>query len=528
MKAILFYIILFFGLNLFSQEKEVKEEQKPVDLPEAIIYGTDYLNVKSGFKRSPSNIPKLSVSELDSLNSLEKIRPSVLPVSTLSTESVSPVQEKGYLQGDFGRFLTSNIDAGYVTSLEDFDLYLKGSFDQSRGHIENGEYSKINADIYSDYIADPKFFIFGGSKTRTNMRFQNFRYNNYSVEDFETRNNTQFGAGLDVDGSYEGFNFETGLNFDVMKTAGDSLDFSEQTLNGYLKFINPYNKYRVGFNVEADLRSSFGNANNFAMAEGIASYISDVFDLKLKGGYQIANYYDGVRNAIKLDARMNLKLNNSLTFRGLVSSGLERNNVFDLFQRNRFLNYDFNIDHQFNKINILANFLYHKDIDYNFSAGVNYKMFDRMLNFVNYDSSYFSPNYIDGNMLTINLDGFYNFDDINSIDFILKYNMTSTDSINKKITYIPDFESEVNYRVKFSNGLSGKVGFEFIGTRFTDIQNDVALEPIFNMNLQINYLFNKNLSIFANIENIFNQDIFIYNFYRERGVFASFGAHWKF
>ena len=179
MKVLILIILFNFGfvLNLLSQQKEVKEEQKPVDLPEAIIYGTDYLNVKSGFKRKPSNVPKLSVSELDSLNSLEKIRPSVLPVSTLPTESVTPIHEKGYVQADVGSFITSNIEAGYVASIEDFDLYLKGNFDQSRGHIANGEYTKLNADFYSDYIADPKFFIFGGSKTRTNMRFQNFRYN---------------------------------------------------------------------------------------------------------------------------------------------------------------------------------------------------------------------------------------------------------------------------------------------------------------------------------------------------------------
>jgi hypothetical protein len=514
--------------ELYSQKAEPKEEQKPVDLPEAIIYGTDYLNVKSGVKRNPSNVPKLSVSELDSLNSLEKIRPSVLPVSNLPTESVSQIQEKGYIQADLGRFLTSNIEAGYVASIDDFDLYLKGNFDQSRGHIANGEYTKLNANVFSDYIADPKFFIFGGSKTRSNVRFQNFRYNNYAVEDFETRNNTQFGAGLDVDGHYEGFNFKTGANFDVMKTAGDSLDFSEQALNGYLQVINPYNKYRIGFNVEADLRSSFGNANNYALAEGIASYISDVFDLKLRGGYQIANYYDGLRNALKLDARMNFKMTKSLTFRGVASSGLERNTALNLFQRNRFLNYEFNLDHQYNKINIMANFLYHNDIDYNFSAGVNYRMFDRMLNFVNFDSSYFSPNYLNGNMLTFNLDGFYNINQINSLDFVFKYNVTSTDSIGKNLTYIPDFESELNYRLKFENGFSAKIGFEFLGTRYADILNEVALDPIFNMNLQINYLFDKNLSIFANVENIFNQDIYLYNFYRERGVFATVGVHWKF
>lgn len=527
MKAI-FIILIFSFTSLFSQEKETKEEQKPVDLPEAIIYGNDFLNVKSGFKRNPSNVPKLSASELDSLNSLEKIRPSVLPVSRLPYQSVVPIDEKGYVEASIGRFISTNVDAGYVTDFNDFDLYLKGTYDQSRGFIDNAEYSKINAQLFSDYIADEKFFIFGGSKTRTNLKFQNYRYNNYAVQDFETRNNLDLGMGLDVDGHYEGFNFETGAAFNVMKTTGDSLDFSEQTLNGYFQLINPYNKYRIGFNVEADLRSSFGNSNNYALAEGIASYISEGFDLKLRGGYQIASYYDGVRNALKLEARINAKLSQSLTMRGSFLSGLERQTVDNLFNMNRFLNYDFDIDHQYNKLNIAANILFHPDIDYNFSMGVNYKLADRVLNFVNMDSSYFSSNYIDASILNLYFDGFYNFDDVHSIDLVLKYNITSTDSIKKKLTYVPDFENELNYRIKLNNGLSAKVGFEFVGTRYVDLLNIDELDPYFNMNFDINYLINKNLSIFAKVENLFNQDIFIYNYYRERSLFASMGFHWKF
>jgi hypothetical protein len=527
MKVVLLVIILCFS-SLFSQQKETKEEQKPVDLPEAIIYGNDFLNVKSGFKRNPSNVPKLSASELDSLNSLEKIRPSVLPVSKLPFQSVTPIDEKGYVQASLGRFITTDINAGYVTEYNDFDLYLKGSYDQSRGFIDNAEYSKINAQLFSDYIADEKFFIFGGSKTRTNLKFQNFRYNNYVVQDFETRNNLDLGMGLDVDGHYEGFNFETGAAFNVMKTNGDSLDFSEQTLNGYFQLINPYNKYRIGFNIEADLRSSFGNSNNYMLAEGIASYISDGFDLKLRGGFQLANYFNGSRSAIKLDAKVNAKLSSLLTMRGAFSSGLERQTVEKLFAMNRFLNYDFDIDHQYNKINVVANVLIHPDIDYNFSFGVNYKLADRVMNFVNLDSSYFSPSYINASIFNIYVDGFYNFNDIHSVDLAFKYNATSTDSINKKLTYIPDFENEVNYRIKLDNGLSAKIGFEYVGTRYVDLLNSEELDPYFNMNFDVNYLINKNLSIFAKVDNLFNQDIFIYNYYRERTLFASMGFHWKF
>ena len=100
--------------------------------------------------------------------------------------------------------------------------------------------------------------------------------------------------------------------------------------------------------------------------------------------------------------------------------------------------------------------------------------------------------------------------------------------MNKNNTYIPNFETEINYNLKLSNGLSGRVGFEFVGTRYADIENKVELSPFFNMNFELNYIFDKNLSIFANVENLFNQDIFIYNNYIERGFFGKVGVNYNF
>lgn len=521
-------IIIFFSNLLFSQEKEAKPEQKPFDLPEAIIYGNDQLNIKSGFKRNPSNIPKLSAKELDSLNSLEKVRPSILPVSNLPYIKNEKITEKGYLLGSFGNFITSNIEGGYSTSINDFQLYLNGGFEQSRGHVKNAEYSKIQAKVFSDYIAPEKYFIFGGSKTRTAVHFENFNYTNYYVRNFESRNKIDFGANIDVDGNYEGFVFETGAGLNLMKTAGDSLDYSDKSLSGYLKVQNPYNKFNLGFNSEIDLRSGNGIGNSYGLLEGIASYKTSIFELKADLGYQIAEYYDGVRNGLKFDLNLNSNISNNLTFKTKLSSGIKRNFISKLNNMNRFINYDINIDHTYNNLLLDVFLTYHKDIDFYSSAGVSYGSINRNLNFANVDSSYFKPLYLDVNQLTFLIDGFYNINEISSINYVIKYNSVVTDTLNKNNTYIPNFETEINYNLKLSNGLSGRVGFEFVGTRYADIENKVELSPFFNMNFELNYRFDKNLSIFANVENLFNQDIFIYNNYIERGFFGKVGVNYNF
>ena len=524
----LIFIIVIGTCYLFSQEKEVKPEQKPFDLPEAIIYGSDQLNVKSGFKRSPTSIPKLTVRELDSLNSIEKIRPSVLPSSTLPFIKNDRIVEKGYVMADLGRFLTSNLEAGYATSISDFDLYLNGKYEQSRGHTDNAQYSKIEGNFYSDYIASDKYFIFGGSKTRTKLHFEDFNYTNYSVSNFESRNKVNLGANVDVDGFYEGFVFNTGAGFDVMNTTGDSLDYSDRSVNGYLKVQNPYNKYNLGFNVAVDLRSGNGIGNNYAIAEGFASLKQSIFDMKLNVGYQIAEYFNGVRNGLKFDFNLNSNISNRFTLTARVSSGLESNFVSKLNNMNRFINYDIDIDHSYNKLLINSQLTYHKDLDFYSSVGFTYGMLGRNINFVNVDSSYFKPIYLDVNKLTLNFDGYYNINEKSSLNYTIKYNSVITDTLNNMNTYIPQIETEVSYNIKFDNGLSSKVSLEYVGKRFADLENKIVLDPFFNMNLEFNYLLNKNLTIFANIQNLFNQDIYLYNFYIERRFFGNIGVNYNF
>lgn len=523
-------ILLFIPVFLYSQEnsKEAISEQKPFDLPEAIIYGSENLNVKSGFKRNPSDLPKLSISELDSLNSLEKVRPSVLPVSNLPFIKNVVNKEKGYLLVDFGNFITSNIEAGYVNNINEFDLYLRGGIDQSRGHVENAQYSKINLDLFSDYIAPDKFYIFGGSKTRTNINFNNFNYTNYSVNDFENRNRYIFKTNVDVDGNFEGFKFETGAGFFITKVNGDSLDLSDQSLKGYLKVENPYNIYNLGFNTEVDLRNGNGSGNNYLLFEGFGSVDLNSIKLKVNAGYQLAQYFDGVRNVFKYDINIFSNISDNFTFLSRIYSGINRNTVSDLIDENRFINYDFNLDHSINKLVLDMYLKYTKDIDFHNGIGLNYGLIDNNINFINIDSSYFIPTYHNVSSLILRFDGFYNFNDKNTIDYEIKYNNIITDTLNKMNTYIPNLEAELAYSFNLENGLKAKFGLEYVGIRYVDLDNIEKLDPFLNMNIFLNYRFNKNLSIFAKLENIFNQDIILYNFYIERGIFGKIGVNYLF
>ena len=173
-------LILLIISPLYSQEEENKSEE-PFDLPETIIYGKDIITVKSTYKKFPSNTPGLSKTELDSLNSLEKHQSMLLPREDLQSSFINNYNENGFLQGELGRFTSAKVDFGSSFNIDEFKLFTLAGLDLSTGHTNNADYSRFYGELNSEYIADKKFFIFGGSKTNSNVRLDFNRYNNYSV-----------------------------------------------------------------------------------------------------------------------------------------------------------------------------------------------------------------------------------------------------------------------------------------------------------------------------------------------------------
>jgi len=56
----------------------------------------------------------------------------------------------------------------------------------------------------------------------------------------------------------------------------------------------------------------------------------------------------------------------------------------------------------------------------------------------------------------------------------------------------------------------------------------MQLDGYFDIDLRAEYYFSKSLGAFVNLENIFNQEIYIWNGYRQRGIFAQLGILYTF
>jgi len=67
-----------------------------------------------------------------------------------------------------------------------------------------------------------------------------------------------------------------------------------------------------------------------------------------------------------------------------------------------------------------------------------------------------------------------------------------------------------------------------LGRRFADFDNNVVLKSYLDLRFYADYQINSILTAYMNLQNILNEDIFIWQGYKERGLFFNFGVNYLF
>lgn len=549
-----FFIIIFL-INLSNKvlvaqvdttsQNIKKQKAEPMDLPNAIIYGEAYLNVGSSVKQNPTSIPKLEGKELDSLNSLEKQNSLLLPPVGLSKDIYSRYKNKGFLDVSIGSFITPEIIGAYEIKAGDYNLFFNGGYNYSSGHTDEANFGKLFFDIKSDYIAPNKYWLFGGSKTRTNLFFKSDSYNNYAGfentlnnPDFsvENRTRTQLGFKLDVDGNYEGFDFSSGAGFNLAGIKGDSTDLSEQGLNGYLKITNPLNEYRLGLNLSVNFNNVNNVSTNFIQTNLFGGYNIDVFDIIFEGGIQLAKgTLSDSRFGLLLGGRTNIRLNENITLFGGVESGLENNNFTTLMIMNPYLSNNAMFEYRYNIMKLNSGIWIHLNKDFGIKSKVSYSITENLPVFVNdIQNNYnilnnsFNISFEKASIFNVNFDTYYNFTENDNLGIVVDLNFTTLDSVSQNIPYFAPLNLTVSYRRNWNEEFSSNLNFNYLGSRTTNLTDDKTVESFNALNLSLDYKFKKNLIFNLRLNNILNSKIYIWNNYIERGLFASLGINWQF
>lgn len=523
--------------NPAPEKKENKEASEPLELPNFIIVGTEKLNVRSGIKQSPNDIPRLSRKELDSINSMEKQKTPPIPVESLPNNIETIDYQKGYLKANAGLMQTLGIEGGYGFNIEGYELYANAGLEKSGENSHELNYNKGFFKLTSDFIAPEKYFIFGGSRTRTTLLYDAASYSLYSTTPFYSRNKSDLLVKVDVDGNYGGVQFQTGAgyrHFGMSTDATTTMDSPENTITGYVKASNLWDNFIIAGNLSLDLRSLRNIATNFIQADGSISVYSDDFSLTGTAGLQIASNSDAVdRGGLYINGTLEYRISKIFTVNASLSSGLENSSFSRFATLNPYLADNAKFDYMYNIAFLRARLIYHPSEVFYLAFGTNLRIADRYPIFVLPDSTgiagTFDLNYEKAQINEIIVEGYYYLSPTQSLIGNFTYTQSSlTDLSAKLVPNVPDLKISGAYRQTFGDKFGIKVGVDYIGKRYADKENVIELEATPNLKASAEYRFDHSWKATFGLENILNSNIYIWNAYKERSMYAFVNIMWQF
>lgn len=545
-QIIMWGIISIFFLNvsiLASQSADTTKQNntEPLELPNFVIEKVEQLSIKIGAKQRATPPLPLDANYLDSVNSFEKQKIVPLMPEENSPQVLDMSYKKGFIKGDFGRYSTAFIHSGYGINLDGYDLYADAKYEGSKGHEKDSDFNKFDIQLSSDYIAPDKYFIFGGSRSRTSVDFHTNKYSLYSKsndDDFilnsglYKRNYLNFDAQVISDGNFNGANFQTGAKFNTFHLESDSSKGFQNGVMGFLKIHNYWKKFLLAGNVMMDMQNISGNSYNFAQGDVSGKFFTEKLSISFCSGLQYARTTTNEnRGGLLLKGDIEYRYNSKFTINTKIQSGLNKKSFAEMYDDNPYISIINDIDFAYDIINFSGSMFYHPDNDIGITVRIAYKSTARMPYFFNStdidSSSSFSVGYADVSGLNAEAEIWYNITDKDVLlSDIQIYNYTFKN--NKSVPYIPLAKINLIYsRLLFDNFVS-KVGIVFASSKYGDIANEIEIDSYVNISLGFEYGLMPNLSMFANIENLLNSNIYIWDKYKERSMYANVGLMWQF
>ena len=541
-KIIYIFILLFFASKVHAQEST-----KPLELPAFIIEGVEQHNIRSSIKQIPQKTNVLTSEELDSLNTFEKQQPTLIPPSELPAHYISKTYTAGYINASFGLFTTPEVDAHYRFWADRFDIFASAGGSMTQGDALYSDNNKLFLDIRSSYIADEKFFIFGGSNTRTNLflNTQNYNFYGYGVnstnknevypqKDYFDRNLTQAKFEVESEGNFDNTTFSVGgiANYITTSNYSGAKHLIANNLNnyyarGFLTIKNYWKNFLIGGNAKLNFENVGGTMLNYYQIDASASYFDNNFSILAKGGFQHTNNSDDIsRSGLLLFGNIEYRLSKLFTIKANVFSGIEKTEFENLITTNLYLSSRLNIDHRYDIANIKGSIWYHPNENILLSGGINWRYSERNLNFVPDTLAEFKIIYADGIVFDVFGELFCNFSKNDRLIAKISLNMNDLKD-NQHLTYTPLFNFSTTYNRNIIGNLKGFITLELTGSRKIDIKDNATLDPYFIMNLGLDYTI-RPFNFYVKINNLFNSNYVVWDRYRERGFFGAIGVIFMF
>lgn len=536
-KYLIFVLVIILNSNLVYSQTQKSEnapqQQPPIELMRLMIEGVERVNVKAGSKQMPSPQTKLTPSELDSLNPLEKQPSLLIPPPQLPKAMSFPVIPNAFVQADFGLFSSFDIFAGYRYNVEGYELYGKGGIESSQGDLKNSDYTKFNLNINSDYIAPDYFWIFGGSRTRTKLTGKIYNYKLYGTDSANKRNAIDLDLSLESKGNFEGIVFSTGGSISTLQLKDNESKFFENRISGFLKANKMFEHFSLGAMIDLNFGNWSGKSLSLHQIIGRGELYYERMTLEGEIGHQFAsNSKEEIQSMPTLRLGLSYLPNLDFSVRAEFFTGLDKSFAKDFYHNNPF--FDLNSQIVFPRASAIIKGIisYAPDVKKSatFSASLNfyenYPVFNSILDGTRRNE--IELLFETANIIKLSAEGFWEFTPNSSFNLLFGTNIAVMDYQSNVIPYMPKLYSSFSYRIKFIEKAFSEIGIIYNSARYADKNNKNELNSYFNLFAKLEYQLIDNLAIKIEMNNLTGNDNFLWKGYREYGLFGKIGVLWQF
>ncbi len=518
MKLILILSFLFCALvNAQSQNPNV-------ELPDFVITGTDVISVQGAQKIQPEFVSTMSEQFFKPVFSPEEL--DVKDLSSPIKGDLNILDSLNYLRGklEFGAGIYS-LPTADLTYLFPFDGFVAGGHfngENHRAHIDNSERYLINGGLNLLFTTSNENEFLPGTQFKVNGEFGSSSYKFYAVDNplKRTLNQGNFSLGI-LNQMNRIFNFDLTVEDELSSISQENYSENILSLKGLAK-VN-FSAFNIGvstmFRKQSltidDTPSSVMNSdvdNFFTIKPFGGVNISDA--LKVAGGISYSK--SGERSYTAPFASVSLKINKFFSLFGEYSPHAEFLTSNQLFKVNHYYEpqnfYNF-FYRKRNLITAAAKFEYDKY--YQVNAGFKYFTSPEYPFFA--DSGATGRFYLssaDANNLTIFADFLFHPGPFGIFYGDIEFSNTKVDG-GDYVPYHPQVKASATYSYEFAFGLIPQVGFKFTSKSFTDLPNTESIPGYFDINLKILYKVVPEFFFTVEIQNLFSDNIYYWNGYKE-------------
>jgi outer membrane receptor protein involved in Fe transport len=512
-----------------------------IELPEFLITGNETIDLPSSSK-SATEGEKLYVEPPASAGHRPASAASGISNMQLNDLSSPAPPMNGRVAASIGNYATPKIQGWFGKNYDDGGILFDAHYNSSAGYVSNSDIQNGGINIAGNYLTPPSLGIVAGSRLSGGLGFSGESWRAYGSSDptlVRTLDNAQVNLGLSSRLSNTSIvedpvDYSAGVLWKGLSLR-DSTTGSENDYGAFASASTQIEQFRLSGSTEyifSDL--------SMPLPQPLSTHGPQWFSLQLRGSTWIAPsfqtaltvqqyLYSG--NISPLQGRFfpNLELryllNNDATLFSAIGMEMERNTLQNFIAENKYIvNYEV---------------LEPSEIPLNFSLGSLLTLSDKVSGkvAVTYTATKNFPTflYLDGAKVwevmylphvtstKIEIEGDYRISDENSASASVVVNSTKERDSSLTLPYIPLLTIGGVYRHEFSNGIAVEGSAQYISRRYTDFAHATSNAGYILFGGSGQYDVAENLRAEINIDNILNQQYYIWNGYRERPIFISCG-----